>query len=194
MERPKESHWVAAKRILRYIKGTMDLGLFYSYGNEANLYGYSDSDWGGDQDERKSTTGYVFYLGPTAFTWASKKQSIVALSSCEAEYVAASAAVCEAIWLRNLLEEFDHTQDESTTIHVDNKSAIELAKNPIQHGRSKHIDIRYHFIRDHVKQKTVKQKYCSTTEQVADIFTKALSTDNFRRLREKRGMKITSED
>ena len=111
MERPKESHWVAAKRILRYIKGTIDLGLFYGYGNEAKLYGHSDSDWGGDQDERKSTTGYVFYLGPTAFTWASKKQSIVALSSCEAEYVAASAAVCEAIWLRNLLEEFDQTQD-----------------------------------------------------------------------------------
>ena len=194
MERPKESHWVAAKRILRYIKGTKDLGLFYGYGNEAKLYGHSDSDWGGDQDERKSTTGYVFYLGPTAFTWASKKQSIVALSSCEAEYVAASAAVCEAIWLRNLLEEFDHTQDESTTIHVDNKSAIELAKNPIQHGRSKHIDIRYHFIRDHVKQKTVKLKYCRTIEQVADIFTKALPTDTFTRLRKRLGMKITSED
>ncbi|XXG89958.1 hypothetical protein AAC387_Pa12g1837 [Persea americana] len=194
MERPKESHWVAAKRILRYIKGTIDLGLFYDYGNKAKLYGHSDSDWGGDQDERKSTTGYVFYLGPTAFTWASKKQSIVALSSCEAEYVAVLAAVCEAIWLRNLLEEFDHTQDESTTIHVDNKSAIELAKNPKQHGRSKHIDIRYHFIRDHVKQKTVKLKYCSTTEQVADIFTKALPTDTFTRLRKRLGMKITLED
>ncbi|KAJ8628309.1 hypothetical protein MRB53_021616 [Persea americana] len=137
MEIPKESHWVAAKRILRYIKGTMDLGLFYDYGNESKLYGYSDSDWGSDQDERKSTIGYVFYLGSTTFTWVSKKQSTVALSTCETEYVAASAAVCEAIWLRNLLEEFDHSQEESSTIHVDNKSGIELAKNPIQHGRSK---------------------------------------------------------
>ncbi|KAJ8646248.1 hypothetical protein MRB53_007996 [Persea americana] len=129
----------------------MDLGSFYGDGSEAKLYGYSDSDWGGDQDERNSTTRYVLYLGTIAFTWVSKKQSIVALSTCEVEYVAASAAVCEAIWLRNLLEEFDHPQDESTTIHVDNKSAIELAKNPIHHGRSKHIDIGYHFIRDHVK-------------------------------------------
>ncbi|KAJ8625623.1 hypothetical protein MRB53_034153 [Persea americana] len=97
IERPKESHWVTTKRILRYIKGTMDLGIFYGYGIETKLYGYSDSDWGGDQDEIKSTTGYMFYLGSTAFTWVSKKQSIVALSTCEAEYVAASGAVCEAI-------------------------------------------------------------------------------------------------
>ncbi|XXG39668.1 hypothetical protein AAC387_Pa01g0569 [Persea americana] len=172
----------------------MDLSLFYGYGNEANLYGYSDSDWGGDQDERKSTTGYVFYLGPTTFTWAFKKQSIVAMSSCEAKYVAASATVYEAIWLRSLLEEFDHPQNESTTIYVDNKFAIELAKNPIHHGRSKHIDIKFHFIRDHVKHKTAKFEYCSTTEQVLDIFTKALPTDTFTKLKAKLGMKIASAD
>ena len=101
MEKPKESHWLAVKRILRYIKGTMDFGLLYSYNNDATLYGYSDSDWGGDQVERKSTTRYVF-------TWMSKKQSIVALSTCEAEYVVASSSVCEAIGLKNLLKEFDH--------------------------------------------------------------------------------------
>ena len=128
----------------------MDLGILYAFGNEAKLYGYSDSDWGGDQDERKSDTGYVFYLGSTAFTWVSKKQSVVALPTCEAEYVAATAAVYEVIWLTKLPEEFDYPQDESITIHVDNKSAIELSKNLIQHGRSKHIDIRFHFIRDHV--------------------------------------------
>jgi hypothetical protein len=189
METPRESHWLAAKRILRYIKGTLNFGLFYTYGESADLVGYSDSDWGGDQDERKSTTGHVFYLGSTAFSWTSKKQAIVALSSCEAEYVAISSAVCEAIWLRNLLESLNHTQEKSTVIYVDNKSAIKLSKNPVQHGRSKHIDTRFHFLRDHVKQKTIELEYCDTKEQVADIFTKPLPVAHFNTLREMLGVK-----
>ena len=189
METPRESHWLAAKRILRYIRGTLNYGLFYNFGEDAKLFGYSDSDWGGDQDERKSTTGYVFFLGSTAFSWTSKKQSIVALSSCEAEYVAVASTVCEAIWLRNLLKSVCHPQVESTVIHVDNVSAIKLAKNPVQHGRSKHIDTRFHFLRDHVKQKTIELVYCHTKEQVADIFTKPLPIETFRLLREMLGMK-----
>ena len=109
----------------------------------------------GDLDERKSTTGYAFYLGSTAFTWSSKKQPVVALSSCEAEYIASSSAVCEALWLRNLLKELCHAQEESTIVSVDNVSAIKLAKNPVQHGRSKHIDTRFHFLREQVKQGTI---------------------------------------
>ena len=105
MERPMETHWVA---ILRYIKGTLNLSLFYAYGDEAKLVGYSDSDWGCDQDERKNTTGYVFYLSSTTFSWTSKKQGIVALSTYEAKYMAASSTICEAIWLRNLLKELEH--------------------------------------------------------------------------------------
>jgi hypothetical protein len=97
MEKPLQTHWLAAKRILRHIKGTMNLGLFYVYGDEAKFVGYSDNDWGCDQDERKSTTGYVFYFSSTTFSWTSKKQAIVALSTCEAAYVAASSTVCEAI-------------------------------------------------------------------------------------------------
>ncbi|KAM2111637.1 hypothetical protein ACFX1R_014233 [Malus domestica] len=168
METPRESHWLAVKRILRYIR---------------------DSDWGGDQDERKSTTGYVFFLGSTTFSWTSKKQSIIASSSCEAEYVAVASTVCEAIWLRNLLKSVCHPQVESTVIHVDNMSAIKLAKNPVQHGRSKHIDTRFHFLRDHVKQKTIELVYCHTKEQVADIFFKPLPVESFRLLREMLGMK-----
>lgn len=99
----------------------------------------------------------------------------MALSSCEAEYIAASSAACEALWLRNLLQELGHTQEGSTTVYVDNVSAIKLAKNPVQHGRSKHIDTRFHFLRDQVKQGTIILKYCNTSEQVADIFTKPLS-------------------
>jgi hypothetical protein len=131
----------------------------------------------------------VFYLGSTTFSWTSKKQAIVALSSCEAEYVAISSTVCEAIWLRNLLESLNHLQEKFTVIYVDNKSAIKLSKNPMQHGRSKHIDTRFHFLRDHVKQKTIELEYCNTKEQVADIFTKPLLVAPFNMLREMLGMK-----
>ncbi|XP_020262561.1 uncharacterized protein LOC109838541 [Asparagus officinalis] len=124
METPKESHWLAAKRILMYIKGTLNLGLLYAYDENAQLVGYSDNNWEGDQDERKSTTGYVFYLGSTTFSWTSKKQRVVALSSCEAENVAAISTVCEAIWLWNILKELDHPQEDPTIIFVDNKSTI----------------------------------------------------------------------
>jgi hypothetical protein len=110
-----------------------------------------DSDWCGDIDDRKSTTGYAFFMGGTAFTWLSKKQPIVTLSTCEAKYVAASLGVSHAIWLRRLLQKLKCPQLKSTEIRVDNKSAIELAKNPVYHERSKHIDVRFHSIREHIK-------------------------------------------
>jgi hypothetical protein len=179
MEEPKHAHWKAMKRILRYIKGTVSLGLFYSESSEFKLKGYSDSDWCGDVDDRKSTSGFVFYLGDTAFTWVSKKQPIVTLSTCEAEYVAASWCVCHAIWLRNLLCELGLPQSDATKIRVDNKSAIELAKNPVHHERSKHIDVRFHFIREHVKKGDVQMDHVATRDQAADIFTKALPTELF---------------
>ncbi|KAG8472851.1 hypothetical protein CXB51_034771 [Gossypium anomalum] len=143
------------------------------------------SDWCGDLDDRKSTSGYVFFMGNTAFTWLSKKQPIVTLSTCEAEYVAASWCVCHAIWLRNLLNELEQQQLDATEIRIDNKSAIELAKNPVNHERSKHIDIHFHFIRDHVKEESVKLVHVASREQVADIFTKPLSMvllDNCKKL------------
>ncbi|KAL5537821.1 hypothetical protein UlMin_043514 [Ulmus minor] len=109
MENPTTTHFKTAKRILRYIKGTIDFGLLYSFSNDYKLVGYSDSDCGGDIDDRKSTSGFVFFMGDTAFTWMSKKQPIVTLSSCEAEYVAATSCVCHAVWLRNLLKELSMT-------------------------------------------------------------------------------------
>ncbi|KAM1376992.1 hypothetical protein COP1_038687 [Malus domestica] len=105
MENPTTTHLKTAKRILRYLKGTVNFGLFYSSSDNYKLAGYSDSDWAGDFDNRKSTTGFVFFMRDTAFTWMSKKQPIVTLSTCEAEYVAATSCVCHAIWLRNLLKE-----------------------------------------------------------------------------------------
>lgn len=174
MEEPYYSHRKALKRVLRYIQGTVSLGLFYSKAENNKLIGYSDSDWCGDIDDRKSTSGYVFFLGNTAFTWTSKKQPIVTLSTCEAEYVAASWCVCHAIWLRNLLSKMALKQQGATVIRVDNKSAIELAKNPVNHERSKHIDVRFHFIRDHVNKGSVELVHVASQDQVADIFTKPL--------------------
>ncbi|KAK2988354.1 hypothetical protein RJ640_001539 [Escallonia rubra] len=150
MENPTTNHFKVAKRILRYFKGTTDLGIFYPASGDMKLVGYSDSDWARDVDDRKSTTGFVFYFGEAAFTWTSKKQSIVTLSTCEAEYVAATSTVCHAIWLRSLLKEL---LNKSTQIYVDNKSPIALAKNPVFHDRSKHINTRYHFIRESIAKK-----------------------------------------
>ncbi|KAK8288489.1 hypothetical protein V6Z12_D07G128800 [Gossypium hirsutum] len=174
MEEPVYSHWKALKRILRYIQGTVSLGLFYSNMKYYKLIGYSDSDWCGDLDNRKSTSAYVFFMGNTAFAWLSKKQPVVTLLTCEAKYVAASWCVCHAIWLRNLLGELEQQQLGATEKRVDNKSEIELAKNPVNHERSKHIDIRFHFIRDHVKEGSVKLLHVASRDRVADIFTKPL--------------------
>jgi len=183
LEAPTVTHLKTAKRILRYIKGTLDFGLLYLPSNDFRLKGYCDSDWAGDVDDRRSTSGFVFYMGDAAFTWSSKKQPIVTLSTCEAEYVAVSSCVTQAIWLRYLLKELHFEQKEATDIGVDNKSAIALAKNPLFHERSKHIDTKYHFLRDHVASKEVQLNYVKTQDQVADIFTKTLKFETFKTLR-----------
>ncbi|KAL0451615.1 UNVERIFIED_CONTAM: Copia protein [Sesamum latifolium] len=177
---PTTSHLKVAKRILRYIQGTIDHGIFYKSSQDFELVGYCDSDWAGDIDSRKSTTGFVYFMGSSAFTWNSKKQPIVTLSTCEAEYVAVASCVCHAIWLRGLLKELNFQQKNPTEIFVDNKSAIALAKNPVFHERSKHIDTKYHFIRDCISKKEVKLEYVKSQDQIADIFTKALKFDSSR--------------
>ena len=188
METPTTTHFKSAKRILRYLKGTINFGLFYSISADYKLVGYSDSDWAGNIDDRKSTTGFVFFMGDTAFTWLSKKQPIVTLSTCEAEYVAATACTCHAIWLRNLLKEVSMSQIDPTEICVDNKSAIALAKNPVFHDRSKHIDTRYHYIRECVASSEVQLKFVKSRDQIADIFTQPLKTEDFIRLRQSLGI------
>lgn len=189
MEEPRSSHLLAAKRILRYIKGTATFGLMYpSEQSHEELRGFSDSDWAGNPDDRKSTTGFVFYFGDTTFTWTSKKQPIVALSSCEAEYIAAASGTCHAVWLRKLLKELRLQQCSPTKFFVDNKSAIALAKNPVHHERSKHIDTRFHFIREQIKAGEIELVYIQSKEQVADILTKPLKVEGFSVLRSKLGI------
>ena len=144
-------HWKAVKHILRYLIGTINYGLLYSRTSSVCL-GYSDSDWGGDLDNRKSTSGYVFQIGGGPVSWQSRKQSCVALSTSEAEYIALTPAAQEAIWLRQLLSELEQEPEKKVVIYEDNQSTICLSKNPQFHGHSKHIAIKYHFIRDQVKE------------------------------------------
>ncbi|XP_059076754.1 secreted RxLR effector protein 161-like [Cryptomeria japonica] len=147
MDKPKESHWKDGKRILRYIAGTKSFEILYTSSDDYKLIGYTDSDWGGRIDDRKSTSGYIFHLGFGAISWASKKQPIVTLSSAEAEYVAATLAACQAVWMRIVLSDLGHQQEEPMKIYCDN-SAIALSKNHVFHNRSKNIDIQYYFIRE----------------------------------------------
>ena len=152
------------------------------------MIGYSDSDWGGDTESHKSTSGYVFNIGSGAVSWSSKKQSVVALSSTEAEYIALCATGCQALWLRWMMNELKCTQKKETMLYCDNNSAIALSKNPVFHGRSKHIRIKYHYIRDLIKEEEVVVKHCKTQHQIADIFTKSLKAEIFVKMKEKLGV------
>ena len=141
-------------------KGTLEFGLVYSkqYGNHM-LSGYSDSDFAGNAEDRKSTTGMVFYLSESMITWVSHKQRCVALSTCEAEFMAATAAACQGIWLKNLMSYILDVGTGPVVLYIDNRSAIDLAKNPVFHGRSKHIDVRYHFIRECIERGDIIVKH-----------------------------------
>eukprot|EP00253_Pinus_taeda_P012929 PITA_12929 len=158
-----------------FLDGTVDYGLDYRQGDGVRLTGYTDSDCAGCASDRKSTSGCCFGLGSTVVSWFNRKQQSVALSSVEAEYMAASLASCEAIWLLKMLFGLFGQPLRPSVIYCDNQSCIKLMENPVFHDRSKHIGIRYHFIRDYVQKGAVKLEYISTDEQVADILTKALS-------------------
>lgn len=139
-------------------------------------------------DDRKSTSGYVFLIGGSAVSWASKKQPIVTLSTTEAEYVAATSCAQQAIWLKQVLEEMGSKQDGSIVIWCDNSSTIKLSKNPVFHGRSKHIAVRFHFLRNLAHDGVVKLVHCDTSEQLADMFTKPLKLEAFEKLRKVLGV------
>lgn len=188
MERRKETHWQATKRILRYVNGTKGFGILYSSSDSFMLTGYTDSDWAGSVDDRKSTSGYVFHMGSGAISWASKKQPVVALSTAEAEYVAATAAACQAVWLRRVLRDLCHEQENGTTIYCDNSSAIALSKNSVFHKRTKHIDTKFHFIRELVNNGEVVLQHRRTEDQLADILTKPLPKKSFDHFRKCLGM------
>ncbi|KAK2388640.1 putative mitochondrial protein [Trifolium repens] len=189
---PKVSHLTQVKRILKYVNGTSDYGIMYSHCENSTLYGSCDADWAGSADDRKSTSGGCFFLGTNLISWFSKKQNCVALSTAEAEYVAAGSSCSQLVWMKQMLKEYDVEQD-ALTLYCDNMSAINISKNPIQHSKTKHIDIRHHYIRDLVESKIVVLEHVGTKEQIADIFTKALDAVQFEKLRGKLGICLHEE-
>jgi hypothetical protein len=168
--------------------GIVDSSLNYERGDGARLIGYTDSNWVGCVTDRKSTSGCCFGFISAVVSWFSWKQKSMALSSPEAKYMAANQASCEAIWLRKLLVGIFGVQMRPTMIYCDNQSCIKLSENPVFHDRSKHIEIRYHFIWDYVQRREVELQYISTDEHVADILTKALGRGKFITFRDKMGV------
>ncbi|PKU65004.1 Retrovirus-related Pol polyprotein from transposon TNT 1-94 [Dendrobium catenatum] len=184
MHQPQLLHFQLLKRVLRYIKGTIQLGLPIRQ-DSLHLTSFADSDWASDKIDRKSVTGYCAFLGSTLVSWSVKKQTSVARSSTEAEYRAVSTAACEVIWLRRLLSEFKALSPAPTQLYCDNVSALALANNPIFHARTKHIEIDFHFIRDCIRSNQISVHHISTIDQPADIFTKSLPAARFVLLRDK---------
>ena len=176
---PTRHHMDALGRAYAYANGTRDVGITYTR-QEPKLLGYVDADWAGCLDSRKSTTGYMFILAGGPISWSSTIQKVIAQSTCEAEYMALGEAVKEAIWLKSFINDLDIGIHFNTVpIHVDNQSAIKLAKNPEFHQRSKHIDLRHHFLRQHVRDNTIELRWISGKENPADMLTKALDPIKF---------------
>jgi hypothetical protein len=181
MHDPTQQDFANAKRILRYLAGTSKKGLFYPASGKLTLEGYADADWAGDTD-RISITGYVFLLNGAAISWTSRKQHTVALSSTESEYYALCLAAQEAIYLKALFNDFKLVaKTETVVIHQDNQGSMAIANNPISTRRSKHIDIKYHFIREKVETKEIKLIYTPTAQMIADCLTKAVGPINLQR-------------
>ena len=179
MHNPNSEHLEAAKRVLRYIKGTRSLGILYSGSGGDNTcwpVAYCDSDYAGDPGTRRSTSGHVFMLAGGAVSWQSRLQNIVTLSSCEAEYAALTEAIREALWIRSLMLETGLFSEQAITIHEDNQSAIALSKNHSNSTRSKHIDVRNYFCREQAAIGHILIKYIQTNDQVADGLTKPLTS------------------
>ncbi|KAF1328946.1 Gag-pol polyprotein, partial [Globisporangium splendens] len=191
---PCPTHWQALKRVPRYLQATPTHGIRFFGSGSGELIGYSDADWAGDIDTRRSTSGYVFVLNGGCISWRSKKQRAVALSTTEAEYMALSEAIQEAVWLKAFVRELgEDAGDGAVTVYEDNQGAIALAKNPEFHKRTKHIDIRYHFVREKVEDGQVVLEYCPTQEMLADLMTKPIATAQFDALRTKLGIQVAIE-
>jgi hypothetical protein len=176
---PKQSHLLAVKMIFRYLKETMTYGLWYPRNQNFQLIAYSDADWANCVDEIKSTSGGAFFLGDSLVAWLSKKQSSISLLTTEAEYIVAATCFTQVLWMIQTLAYLEVKYAAPIPIHCDNTSAISVSKNPVLHSKTKHIPIKYHFLREQVTNQVVKVHYLPTTEQIADIFTKPLAKTPF---------------
>ena len=179
MHDPREVHLVAAKRVLRYLQGTVDYGLIIPRSAPTQLIVYTDADWAGCPDTRRSTSGYAVFLGGSLVSWSSKRQPTVSRSSAEAEYRAVANGVAEVVWLQQLLQELHHQLKTASLVYCDNVSAVYLSSNPVQHQRTKHVEIDLHFVRERVAIGAVRVLHVPTTSQFADVFTKGLPSSVF---------------
>ena len=178
---------LAIKGIFRYLSETIHIGLWYPRGTHIDLTCYSDANFAKYKVDRKSTSGTCHFLGPSLISWFSKKQNSVALSAIEVEYIAAGSCCAKALWMKQTLRDFGIYLDK-IPIMCDNTSVINLSNNPIQHSRTKHIEIRHHFLRDHVKKWDISLNFVSTEKQLADIFTKPLNEEQFTKIKHEHGM------
>ncbi|XP_059070464.1 uncharacterized mitochondrial protein AtMg00810-like [Cryptomeria japonica] len=185
MQQPTDDHWNAVKRILQYLKETLSYGLQLSKSSPLTLNAFSDSDWAGCPDDRRSTSGYCIFLGPNLISWSARKQKTVSRSSTEAEYRGVAIATAELIWIQSLLSELRYSPTTPPILWCDNLGATYLMANPVFHARTKHIEIDYHFVREKVANKGLAVRFISTQDQVADVFTKGLSSARFALLRDK---------
>ena len=191
-QNPNESHWNAVTQIFAYLNGTMDFGIWLG-GERTGLIGYTDADFAGDKSDYRSTSGSIFFFHGGPVSWSSKKQSCTALSTTEAEYIAACEATKTAVWLSCLLQDFSGTDQQKVPMYCDNESAVRLAYNAEFHQRTKHVLVRYHYIRQQVAEGKIEVKYISTTDQLADIFTKALPSPKFISMRKRIGVGKNSD-
>ncbi|CAJ2679303.1 unnamed protein product [Trifolium pratense] len=179
MQNPSTMHWLALKRLLRYLAGSCDKGIFISATAPLTFHAYSDADWAGDKDDYISTTGYLLYLGDTPISWSSRKQRSVARSSTEAEYKALADTASELLWVLSLFTELGHTPTAGPVIYCDNLGATHLSANPVFHSKMKHIALAYHFVRENVQRGRFRVSFVSTNDQLADILTKPLLRPRF---------------
>ena len=191
MHNPKEVHLQAVHRILQYLKGTPGRGILFKRNGNATLEAYTDADYAGSITDRRSTTGYCTFLDGNLVTWRSKKQNVVARSSAEAEFRAMAQGICELLWLKIILEDLKIKWDGPMKLYCDTKSAISIAHNPVQHDRTKHIEVDRHFIKEKLDSGLICTPYVPSQGQLADIFTKGLSCPFFERMVSKLGMENT---
>jgi hypothetical protein len=190
---PGKEHWSAVKRIYRYLHSTLTLGICFDGKAPLQLEGYADADWAG-QEERRSTTGYLFTFGGGLIAWRSQRQQTVALSTMEAEYMSLAAATQQAVFLRALLGEFGILRElEPTRIHEDNQACIKFGSDPVGHSRAKHIDIKYHFVREKIISNEIRLDYCHTNEMIADALTKPITANQFESLVRMMGMRTLAD-